>query len=62
MNPPDSERLNPPDVGRPSAEMLLTLPKFIVGELMFGAPVPITYYVEEDGELKLNAASIKVEP
>jgi len=27
-----------PDLGRPSAEMLLTLPKFITGEIMFGIP------------------------
>lgn len=57
-----AERLNPPDIGRPSAEMLLSLPKFITGDIMFGKPIPTSYHVEADGELKLNPASIKAAP
>lgn len=43
VTPSDLERrLNPPDIGRPTAEMLLTLPKFITGEILFGEPIPFS--------------------
>lgn len=46
---PDDKRLNPPDIGRPTAEMLLSLPAFVTGEILFGDPEPVMYW--SDGKV-----------
>lgn len=36
------------DLGRPTAEQLLTLPSFVTGEIIFGIPVPFAVKREKE--------------